>query len=194
MVGLSVFIFFEFAFQYSRSTKMYQNHEQHFGDMFQKIKELTEVQFILDVTSSVSLRPSPPIFPKGFTKIFEHFGGSVGETFTIPFSGQHSCFSTSSGGLKKSITAFLSGCDAYNIASFPQVGMGTLQDIDVRDFNITIIMLSISQLSAIANVVVPVVAAACADLPLFYHRKATMNQSKMAQPKMVWKHIPNTVK
>ena len=62
-----------------------------------KVKSTMEVHFILEVTSSVSLRSSPPVFPKGFQKIFEHFGGVVGETFTLPFCGQHSCFSTSSG-------------------------------------------------------------------------------------------------
>ena len=113
----------------------------------------------------------------------------MGNTFTIPFSGQHSYFSTSSGGLKKGITVFLSGCDAYNVASVPQNGMGTLQDTDVRDFNVTILMLSISQLCASASAGFPLVASACLDLPLSYHRRSTMNQSKMpaVQPKMIWR-------
>ena len=72
-----------------------------------KIKERIEVQFILEVTSSVSLRASPPIFPKGFKKIFENFGGTTGHAFTIPFSGQHSCFSSSSGSLQKTSRLFL---------------------------------------------------------------------------------------
>lgn len=114
----------------------------------------------------------------------------MGNTFTVPFSGQHSCFSTSSGGLKKSITAFLSGCDAYNVASFPVIGMGTLQPFDVRDFNVTIIMISISQLCAASvSSVAPLGAAVGLDLPLSYHRRATMNQSKMPadQSQMAWK-------
>ena len=100
-----------------------------------------EVQFILEITSSVSLRSAPPVFPKGFQEMFEKFRGMDGNVFTLPFCGQHSCFSTSSGELKKKVASFLNGCDAYSLAAHSPVGMGTRQESDVRDFNISMLML-----------------------------------------------------
>ena len=106
MGDLPVFAFLEFPFGSARS----KTGEETMNDTLfelsgfhKQLRDVMEVQVILEITSSVSLRSPPPIFPKGFQKLFENFGGMVGEVFTLPFYGQHSCFSTSSGALKRDI-------------------------------------------------------------------------------------------
>ena len=38
----------------------------------EKVRSTMDVQFILEITSSISLRSSPPVFPKGFQNIFQN--------------------------------------------------------------------------------------------------------------------------
>ena len=113
--------------------------------------------------------------PKGFNKIPEHFGGASGNICTVPFSGQHSCVSTSSGDLYKNITSFISGCDGYGIAARPQPGVSDLTDADARDLNSTLLMYTVSrlkQLEAAARTALCCIVSFRA--PLDYPRKAAM--------------------
>ena len=112
MVDLSVFVSLSSLSEIpdQRKDKKPMNNTLLELSMFhQKIRNVLDVHFILEVTSSVSLRSAPPFFPKGFQKIFENFGGTDGNVFTLPFCGQHSCFSTSSGELKRASLLFLKG-------------------------------------------------------------------------------------
>ena len=124
MLDLPMSLSIKLNFQYQRSTKSSETHEQHaFGITNVSPEDRQQVVNIFLfwklLTFSISLRAAPLSFPKGFKKIFENVGGTTGETVSIPFSGQRSCFSTSSEEMNKSITSFISSCDAYSIAARP---------------------------------------------------------------------------
>ena len=73
----------------------------------------------------------------------------------VPFAGRHSHFVTSSEPLQKSIQEFVSLSKSSHVAQQPMAEYKCITDVNVREFNITLIQCALQPL--LPNLCVPVV-------------------------------------